>query len=669
MVEDKLPKKEVEKRIKKLREVIDHHRYLYHVLDRQELSDAALDSLKKELFDLEKTYPDLVTSDSPTQRVAGQALDRFKKVRHEVTQWSFNDAFTPEEMRDFDKRVKKFLDGQTPTYTAELKIDGFKIILTYEKGLFRQAATRGDGVIGEDVTANIKTIQSIPLRLRQPVDVVVEGEIWMSKKDFTALNVKQKAFGLALYANPRNTAAGTIRQLDPKIVAARPLDSFIYDLALANIPLPPTQYEELKLLTNLGFKVNNHFSFCPTIEEAIRFWNDWQKKAKKLAYGVDGIVIKVNERQFQDQIGFTGKAPRFAIAFKFLAEQATTIVEDITLQVGRTGVITPVAHLRPVLLAGSTVSRATLHNEDEIKRLDVRIGDTVVVQKAGDIIPDIISVVKEMRTSKEKAFVWPTHLEACGGPIERIPGQATYRCVNKNSFAQIRRKFYHFVSKKALDIDGLGPKIIDQLLAEHLISDFADIFTLKRGDLLNLPRFAEKSVNNLLATIANARHTTLPRFLVGLSIPQVGEETAEDVAEEFRTLDKIQSAGLETLSKIDGVGEVVAQSIYYWFRQKDNQKLLAKLRAEVTIEKMPVGTGSATKKLAGQSFVFTGTMDTLSREEAKALVKKLGGNVSSAVSKETNYVVAGLEPGSKYDKALALGVTILSEEEFKKMLK
>lgn len=663
-----LSKTEAIKRIDKLKEVINHHRYLYHVEDRQEISDEALDSLKKELADLEAQYPDLVTSDSPTQRVGGVPLDKFRKVRHQVAQWSFNDAFTPDEIRDFDKRVKKVLgEGVRPTYTCELKIDGFKIVLTYKKGLLDLAATRGDGETGEDVTLNVRTIESIPLKLREEIDLIAEGEIWMGKKDFENLNKKRAKAGEPLYANPRNIAAGTIRQLDPKLVAERPLDSFIYDIAWSEKDLPQTQYEELWLLKELGFKVHDGFTLCKTIEEVIDFWHKWQSKADKLPFGVDGVVVKVNEKDYQDRLGYTGKAPRYAIAFKFPAEQATTVVEDISLQVGRTGVITPVAHLRPVLLAGSTVSRATLHNEDEINRLDVRVGDTVIVQKAGDIIPDIVSVLTEMRTGREKKFKFPSYLEACGGPIERIPGQAAHRCVNKNSFAQQKRKFYHFVSKIAFNIEGLGPKVIDQLLEEHLVSDFADIFTLEKGDLLELPRFAEKSADNLLEAIDSARQVTLPRFIVALSIPHVGEETAYDVADHFGSIDRLAQATVEELNQIDGVGEVVAQSIYEWFRSAENQKLLSKLKDEVTIVLSGVSQAPG-QKFAGQSFVFTGSMETMTRDEAKALVRERGGDVSSSVSKATSYVVAGTDPGSKYDKATELGVTILTETEFKKML-
>ena len=453
-------KSEVRQRIAKLRKVINHHRYLYHVLDRQEISEAALDSLKYELAKLEAEYPDLVTPDSPTQRVGGEPLAKFAKVTHKIPQWSFNDAFSDEDVRDFDQRVKKFL-GAAPTYICELKIDGFHIVLTYEHGVLKTAATRGNGKVGENVTANVKTIDAVPLALEAKTNVIVEGEIWLGKKELEALNKKQVKLGKPLFANPRNVAAGTIRQLDPKLVADRPLDNYVYDLSAADFSLPATQLEELKKLTDLGFKVNRHFEFCRNIDEVIGYWKKWEKQKDREAYWIDGVVVKVNERAYQERLGYTGKAPRFVIAFKFAPEQVTTVIVKISLQVGRTGVITPVAELKPVQVAGTTVSRATLHNEDQIKKLDVRMGDTVIIQKAGDVIPEVVSVLKDLRPRGTSPFVWPRTLEVCGGAIERVPGQAAWRCVSKNSAAQFRRKFYHFVSKHAFDIERCGPKIID----------------------------------------------------------------------------------------------------------------------------------------------------------------------------------------------------------------
>jgi DNA ligase (NAD+) len=652
-------------RVEQLRALIDHHRYLYHVLDQSEISEEALDSLKDELSKLEAAHPELVTPDSPSQRVAGVASEKFEKVKHRAAQWSFNDAFTVDDIRAFDTRVRKVLgESAAPTYTCELKIDGFKIVLTYEDGLLQTAATRGDGVVGEDVTANVRTIESIPLKLREGVSVTVEGEIWLSKQRLEEINAERAAAGEELYANPRNVAAGTIRQLDPKMVAERKLDSFIYDVSLSGQSLPTTQFAELEYLKKLGFKVNPHFQHCESIEAVIKYWEHWQEHRDQLAYKLDGVVVKVNEREYQEQLGYTGKAPRFAIAFKFRAEEATTVVEEIAFQVGRMGTVTPVAHLRPVFLDGSTVSRATLHNEDEIKRLDLRVGDTVIIRKAGDIIPDIIQVLPELRPKNSKPFVFPTSLPEVG-KIERVPGMAAHRVVDKSSPLKLRRQFYHFVSKQAFDIDHCGPKMIDLLLANNLISDFADIFTLERGDLINLPRLGEKSVDNLLDGIKVSKKITLARFLVSLSIPQVGEETAADLAQYFGSIKKISEARLEQLEEIDNVGAIVAQSVYDWFQDKSHQRLVEKLLEQVRIEKVEqVSAG----KFTGQTFVLTGTLATLEREEAKQRIKSLGGSVSSSVSKNTSYVVAGENPGSKLDKAQELGVKVLSEEEFLKLL-
>ena len=666
---------EVIKRLRKLREVIDHHRYLYHVLGKPEISEAALDSLKAELSSLEQEYPELVTPDSPSQRVGGQPLPEFVKVKHSVPQWSFNDAFSEEEMRDFDARVRRMLKNETgrdetPTYTCEHKIDGLKVVLTYEKGLLKTAATRGDGVIGEDVTHNVRTIESVPLALRKPISVIVEGEVWMKKSRLAQLNKERAKKGEEPFANPRNVSAGSIRQLDPAIAASRKLETYIYDLSKSSEALPDSQHEELELLRELGFKVNPHFAHAKTIDDVLHYWSEWRVKMPKEDYLADGIVVKVDERHFQELLGYTGKAPRWGIAWKFPAEQVTTVVEDIAFQVGRTGVVTPVAHLRPVSVAGSTVSRATLHNEDEIRRLDVRVGDTVILQKAGDVIPDIVQVVTAMRTGKEKPFAWPKRIPACGGDglIERVPGESAWRCVDKDSFSIQKRRFYHFVSRHAFDIEGLGPKIIDVLLEEKLITTFADIFTLKKGDMLELPRFAEKSVDNLLVSIEKARSIRLPRFLVGLSIPQVGEETAEDIANHFGTLENIRNAPFEELEKIDGVGPVVGKAVVEWFGDKDNKALVERLAKEVRIERTQKAD-TAGLPLHGKTFVLTGALSAMSREEAKAKIKALGGDVSESVSAKTDYVVAGESAGSKYEKAKKLEVTILNEEEFLQLLR
>jgi DNA ligase (NAD+) len=661
------PKKILE-RILQLRKAIDHYRYQYHVLDIEEISESALDSLKDELVKLEEEYPELVVATSPTQRVAGKPLSKFKKTTHQVQQWSFNDAFSEEDIRNFDKRVKSFLKKDTdkdisPEYVCELKIDGLKVILTYEKGVLVTAATRGDGKIGEDITHNARTIESVPLSLRKKTDIIVTGEVWLGKKELKRINNVRTKSNEPPFANPRNAAAGTIRQLDPKVAASRRLNSFIYDIDSFDGDFPPNQVDELELLKKLGLKVNKHFSLCRNIEDVIEYWKFWHKKAEKEDYLIDGLVVKVNERKYQDILGYTGKAPRYAIAYKFPAEQVTTIVEDIILQIGRTGVLTPVAHLKKVTVAGSVVSRATLHNEDEIKRLDVRIGDTVIIQKAGDVIPDIISVLKEFRTGKEKPFKFPTHVSECGGDgkIERIHGQAAHRCVDRDSLELQKQKFYYFVSKKAFNIEGLGPQIIDRFLEEGLITSYDDIFTLKEGDISALSQFKETSAKNIITAIENAKDITLARFLISLSIDQVGEETANDLAEYFVKLPSIQEASVDDLESISGVGSVVAESINAWFKDKGNKDLIKRLLSHISVKG---GFKMNDFRLSGKTFVLTGSLEGLSRDEAKDKIRSRGGSVSSSVSNKTDYVVAGKEPGTKYDKAVELKVKILSEVEF-----
>ncbi len=664
--------RDIQERVTRLRQAIDTYRYEYHVLDKETISAEALDSLKRELAELEATYPSLITPDSPTQRVAGTPLPEFQKVNHRVPQWSFNDAFTPEDMEAFDERVKRFLKTElgkdvTPSYVCELKIDGLKVVMEYRKGLLFQAATRGDGRVGEDVTQNVRTIESVPLRLTRDVDCIVEGEVWMSKKNLSALNKAQREKGEAEYANPRNVAAGSIRQLDARIAASRKLDVFVYDLALFDGSVPLTQVEELALLRELGFKVNAHFKHCGNIREVVSFWKEWQVRAPKEGYLIDGVVVKVDEREYQEALGYTGKAPRFGIAFKFPAEQVTTVIEDIVLQVGRTGVLTPVAILKPVAVAGTTVARATLHNEDEIKRLDVRVGDTVILQKAGDVIPDIVSVILTLRPKHSRPYMFPTHVSECGGDgrIERVPGQVAWRCVSKDSFSQLARKFSYFVGKHAFDIEGMGPKVVEALLEHKLIATFDDIFTLTRDELLSLPRFAETSADNLIQAISRARNVTLARFLTALSIPQVGEETSEDVARHFGTLARIRKATFEEFDFIENVGPIVAQSLYEFFSDKKNQKLLDNLESRVSITRgAPVSQG----KLSGKTFVLTGTLTSMSRDDAKRKIKALGGDVSESVSSKTSYVVSGENPGSKHEKATQLGISILSEDEFRRLI-
>jgi len=658
-------------RIEKLREAIEKYRYDYHVLDTESISAEALDSLKQELVTLETQYPELVTSDSPSQRIAGEPLPQFEKVPHEIPQWSFNDAFTADDIADFDTKVRRALGtaggtSQSVAYVCELKIDGLKVVLTYSAGRLVTAATRGNGTIGENVTMNVRTIESVPLVLTRPIDLIVEGEVWISKQALADTNTTREKNGEPLFANPRNAAAGAIRQLDPRIAASRKLDAYIYDVARSSEPLPPTQHEELDYLRGLGFKVNAHAKVCATSAEVVSFWKEWQKKAPKQGYLIDGVVVKVDSRELQQQLGYTGKAPRFAIAFKFPAEQVTTRVENIVLQIGRTGVITPVAMLTPVRVAGSLVSRATLHNEDEIKRLDVRIGDTVVLQKAGDVIPDIVSVITDLRTGKEKPYLFPTHVPGCGGngKIERIPGQAAHRCVDVNSFESMRRRLHHFVSKHALNMDGLGPRIVDQLLEAQLIVDGADLFTITKGDLLALPRFAEKSADTVISTIAKARTQSLARFLIALSIPQVGEETAHAIADHFGSIEKVANATADDFRAVYSIGDVVAVSLTTWFSTPAHKKYLAKLLTHIAITSTGKNRIRASGPLAGKTVVLTGSLEMLSRDEAKAHIRAAGGDVASSVSAQTSYVVAGAEAGSKLAAATKLGVPVLTESEF-----
>lgn len=665
--------RDIHERVAQLRLAIDKYRYEYHVLNTLSISEEALDSLKQELVSLEKQYPELITPDSPTQRVAGEPLPAFTKVRHEVPQWSFNDAFTSEDMREFDARVKRFLkaagDSRIPTYLCELKIDGLKIVCEYRNGSLFRAATRGDGSVGEDVTHNVRTIESVPLTLTQPVTLFVEGEVYMKKSVLKELNTLREKNGEEPFANPRNVAAGSIRQLDPAIAASRKLSVFMYDIGESprGVVLE-TQEEELAYLRTLGCAVNQHSRHAHTIDEVISFWEEWRHRAPKEDYLIDGVVVKVNEKPLQDILGYTGKAPRFGIAFKFPAEQVTTRVEDIVLQVGRTGVLTPVAHLKPALVYGSVVSRATLHNEDEIRRMDVRIGDTVVLQKAGDVIPDIVRVLPEFRTGKEKQFVWPKKVSACGGDgsIERVPGQAAWRCVHRGSIEERKRLFEHFVSRKALNIDGVGEKVVAQLLDAGLVNTFDDLFTLTEGDLLSLPGFAEKSAQQTVAAITESRYTTVSRLLVGLSIPHVGEEVARVLAERFGSIAALQRTTPEELRAISGIGEVVAESIVDWFSDAEHSGLVERLLRYVTFaEEVQAPTA---KRLSGMTFVVTGTLESLSRDAVKELIRREGGKVVESVSSKTTYVVAGENPGSKRNKAQELGVRILDERGLRNLL-
>lgn len=663
-------KKDIKKRIEKLRAEISRHRYLYHVLDKPEITDGALDSLKNELQELENQHPEFITTDSPTQRVGGKSLDKFKKIEHTKPILSLRDAFNLDDLKDWEARNKKILGGGDFSYYAELKLDGLAIVLRYKDGILNKGITRGNGRIGEDVTHNLKTIESIPLKLEK-VDgkalralrgiFEVRGEVIMTKKSFEKINKEQEERGESKFANPRNTAAGSIRQLDPKIAAKRDLDCSVFEI-LTDIG-QENHKEVHEILKKLGFKTSPYTKYCKNLDEGYDFLKKWEEKRKKLEYDTDGAVLVVNKVSDEKKLGSVGKAERWMIAYKFPAEQATTIVEDIKIQVGRTGTLTPVAYLREVLVAGSRVKRATLHNIDEIKRLDVRIGDTVIIQKAGDIIPDIIEVIKNLRMGKEKEFSMPSQCPVCGSKIIKKPEEVNYYCSSKNCGAIKREQIYHLVSKKAFDIEGLGPQIIDHLLEVGLIQDATDIFSLKKEDLIPLERFEEKSADNLVKAIENAKKISLERFIVALGIRHVGEETAHDLAKNFGTLENLKNVSLEKINNIYDIGEVVARSVYEYFKDKNNLKYVNKFLEKglnITEKKVSNKIG----KLNNKTFVITGTLASMSREQAKEKIRDLDGDVSSSVSKKTDYLLAGEKPGSKYEKALKLEVKIIREKEF-----
>ena len=673
-----MTKKEAKKRIEKLKETIRYHRYLYHVLDKQEISEAALDSLKKELFDLEQKFPEFITPDSPTQRVGGKPLKRFKKIRHRQPMLSFNDAFSESDMKDWIERLSRILTKEELSYLnffCELKFDGLAIELVYKDNILEVGATRGDGKIGEDITQNIKTIESIPLKInsskkqggeiRSPI--VVRGEAFIPKDEFKKLNAERKKNGLPEYANPRNVAAGSLRQLNPKITASRHLDFFAYDIVFGLNE--ETHQQKHQALRDLGFKVDKHSRFCRNLEEVFSFHNYCQKIREKLPYEVDGIVVIVNNNSIFEKLGAVGKSPRGAIAYKFPLKQSETIVENIRIQVGRTGALTPVAFLRPVSVGGTLISRATLHNKDEIRRLGLKIGDTVIVGRAGDVIPRIIKVLPEMRTGREKEFEMPKYCPVCGTKIKKEAGGVIYYCPNKNCPARQQRNINHFVSRGAFNIGGLGPKIISQLIKNGLIVDPADIFSLKKGDLLPLERFAEKSANNLIKEIESKKEVGLSKFIYSLGIRNVGEETADCLAKRFGSLSRLKKASLEELEKINDIGPVVGRSVFNWFRQEKNLALLEKFKRNGLIIKMARDNNRLSQGLSGKIFVFTGSLKKMARGEAKEIVKSLGGKANNSLSKKTDYLVVGKDPGSKLKKAEKLGVKTITEEEFLKMVK
>ncbi len=664
--------KEERQHLEKLRAVVLHHQLKYHTEDAPEISDQAYDALVRELALLEEKLG--TKTNTVTEAVGAVPSAAFTKVKHKARQWSFDNVFNYEELTAWEERLKRYLQKEgvfekSIEYVAEHKIDGLKLVMEYKAGKFFRALTRGDGVIGEDVTHTASTISTLPMTLTSPVDLTCVGEVWMGFKVFKEVNEAEAKRGLEPFANPRNAAAGSLRQLDPAIARSRNLSLFSYDIDMFD-PLgsgllePVSQAEELALLKTLGLPTNEHSKACASLTEVEKYYQNWKTKADNLPYGVDGIVLKANLITLQKTAGYTAKSPRFGIAYKFPAVETTTVVEAIDLQVGRTGVVTPVAHLKAVIVDGSTVTRATLHNEDQIKRLDIRVGDTIVLRKAGDVIPEVVSVIKELRPKKTMSYVFPKQVAACGGDgnIERIPGQAAYRCVSLDSDFLKRQKMYYFVSKNALNFDGVGPKIVDALLDSELISDVSDLFTLKVEEALTLPGFKQKSAENLIAAVAAAKRVSLSRLLVGLSVDNVGEETARLLATYFPSVEALRKAKLQELLDVDGIGDIVAENIMLWQSNKKAQALLDKLLLHLEIHNDDVIQSQG--KFLGMSFVFTGTMEKLSRSEAGALVKKEGASVSGSVSKKTTYVVVGSEPGSKATEAKKLGVKILNEAEF-----
>lgn len=665
---------EIRKKIEKLKETINYHRYLYHVLDKQEISEAALDSLKHELYLLEQQYPELITLDSPTQRVEGKVLDKFEKVEHTSRMLSLNDVFSFEELKDWESRLKKVVPGIKTDFYAEVKMDGLAVSLIYNNCLLEKAATRGDGKVGEDVTNNIRTIESIPTKLRiDDLDerekiliqsrIEIRGEVYMTKKEFELANKKQRIAGGTPYANPRNLAAGSIRQLDQKVAASRKLAFMGYDIVSDLGQQKHSQTHEL--LKKIGFPSNPNNRLCANLQDVEKYFQEIGKKRDKLPYQIDGVVVVVDELKFYDRLGVVGKAPRYMAAYKFPAEQVVSKILQIEVQVGRTGAITPVAIMEPVNVAGSVVSRATLHNFEEITNKGIRIGDTVVIQKAGDVIPEVVQVLTKMRDGSEKVFRKPKVCPACGGGLVQKAGEKIMRCVNRTCFAMIRRGISHFVSKNAFNIDGLGRKIIDQLVDNGLINNVADIFSLTKGDLEPLERFAEKSAENVINAINKSKKISFDKFIYALGIRHVGQQMAYDLAKFFGKIERFMRTNLDELNSIEGIGDVVAESIVSYIGDEKNIEIINKLLSAG----VKIYLKKAVDKLAGKVFVITGTMQNNSRDSIKQLIKDNGGRVSSSISTKTDFLIAGDNPGSKFKKAKELGVKVINENTFLDMVK
>lgn len=662
-----MEKKAAQLKIEKLRELINYHNYRYYVLDDPEVSDAEYDSLMKELEALEREYPDLITPDSPTQRVGGAVLSGFQVVTHAIPLLSLANAYSQEELDSFDRRVRELLSSP-PRYTAELKIDGLAISLLYRDGVFIRGATRGDGQTGEDITNNLRTIRSIPLKLREPLagDLEVRGECYMDKRAFEQLNKAQEEKGEKLFANPRNAAAGSLRQLDPKVTSERQLNVFLYGLGYSDALPPDSHYETLQWLSSLGFRTNPETQVFDSIDGVKEFIQYWHEKRESLPYDIDGIVVKVDSRVQQELLGTTAKSPRWAVAYKFPAMQKTTKVEDIVVQVGRTGAVTPLAILEPVFIAGSTVSRASLHNEDYVKEKDIRIGDTVVIQKAGDIIPEVVRSVPELRDGSERVFQMPQSCPACGTRLVREAGEAVWRCDNSQCPAKLVEGLVYFASRDALDIEGMGPAVVQQLVDAGLVKNPADIFKLTKEQLLGLDRFGERSAAKLVASIEEAKGRGLARLLTALGILHVGTQTAASLAAYFGSMEKLVTATEDQLAQVPDIGPVVASSISAFFQNPKNIQLIEELKKlGVKMDEPKQSRGEA---FSGKTFVVTGTLSQFSRKEAKDAIESLGGKTTESVSKNIDYLVVGEKPGSKLDKARELGISILDEQQFIDML-
>ncbi len=659
--------KSLAEEVEQLREELRRHEYLYYVLDQPEITDAEYDAMMRRLQELEIANPSMASPDSPTQRVGGKPREGFVKVRHSSPMLSLDNALNEGELRDFDRRVRELLDGSKYCYVAELKMDGLSMAAYYRGGRFEQAVTRGDGAVGEDVTENARTIRSLPLRARTSrPEFETRGEAIMNRRAFERLNAERDERGLARFANPRNAAAGSLRVLEPQITASRQLDYYPYFLLVDGARSGDSHWESLEELKRMGFKVNPNRRLCHDIEEALAFCAEWEARRDDLPYEIDGVVLKVDSVEQQQRLGFTAKAPRWAIAYKYPARQAVTTVENIEVQVGRTGALTPVARLKPVEVGGVTVSRATLHNEDEIERLGLQIGDDVVIERSGDVIPRVVRV--HALGSYRRPFRMPAACPVCGGAVTREQGEAASRCINTNCSARLKESILHFASRGVMNIDGMGDALVDQLVDRGIVQSVADIYDLDVDKLLELERMGEKSAGNLIRNIGKSKKNPMPRVLAALGIRFVGERTAEIMAEEFGSVDAIATAGLEELQEAPEVGPKVAESVYKFFREPRNQELVDRLRAAGLNFQHEVSRPKG-GPLAGLTFVLTGTLPTMTREEAKKLIEKSGGKVASAVSKKTNYLLAGEDAGSKLAKARALGVQILNEAQLRELIK